>query len=74
VSLEPGQTRTVTFEVSVNQFAYYDIDMRYIVTPGTIEVMVGPSSADLPLTGEFAIGGEETVITDKVFFSESSVQ
>ncbi|MCA9886584.1 MAG: glycoside hydrolase family 3 C-terminal domain-containing protein, partial [Anaerolineae bacterium] len=39
VSLEAGQTRTVTFEVSVNQFAYYDIDMRYIVTPGTVEVM-----------------------------------
>ncbi|MAU12804.1 MAG: beta-glucosidase [Anaerolineaceae bacterium] len=73
VSLEPGETKTVTFEVSVNQFAYYDIDMRYIVTPGAIKVMVGPSSADLPLEGTFDIGGEETVITEKAFFSKAGI-
>ncbi len=72
ISLDAGVTTTVEFEVSVNQFAYYDIDMRYVVTPGKIEVMVGRSATDLPLTGEFIISGEESEISDKVFFSSTS--
>lgn len=73
VSLKPGETRTVTFEVNVDQLAYYGIDMRYVVTPGKVEVMVGSSAKDLPLTGEFTIQGEETEIQTKVFFSNSTV-
>lgn len=73
ISLDAGETKTVTFEVHVNQFAYYDIDMRYVVTPGKIEVMVGRSATDFPLTGEFMIGGNEVEISEKAFFSESAV-
>ena len=73
LSLRAGETGTVSFEVHVSQFAYYDIDMRYVVTPGAIEVMVGGSSTDLPLNGEFRIEGDEVEIHQKEFFSSSSI-
>jgi putative PIN family toxin of toxin-antitoxin system len=72
VSLQPNETRTVMFGINVDQFAYYNIDMRYALTPGKIEIMVGRSAVDLPLQGEFMIDGEEVVIRDKAFFSSTS--
>jgi beta-glucosidase len=72
VSLQAGETRTVTFEMNVNQLAYYGIDMRYVLTPGQVEVMVGGSSQDLPLQGTFSIGGEEVELTEKSFFTSAS--
>lgn len=73
VSLQSGETRTVKFDINVDQFAYYNIDMRYVVTPGKVEIMVGRSALDLPLQGEFIIDGDEVEITDKKFFSSTSV-
>ncbi|QPC84576.1 glycoside hydrolase family 3 C-terminal domain-containing protein [Phototrophicus methaneseepsis] len=73
VTLQPGETRTVTFEIAVKQFAYYGMDMRYVVTPGEVEVMVGASAIDLPLKDSFTIAGDETEITEKAFFTTVSV-
>jgi len=74
VHLAPGEARTVTFSLAANQLAFYDRDMRYIVEPGTIEVMVGSSSEDIRLTGSFTITGEtQDVSADQVFFSEVTV-
>lgn len=73
VSLQSGETRTVTFEINVNQFAYYGVDMRYVVTPGKVEVMVGSSVKDLALQGEFVIGGDEVELKEKTFFTNTSV-
>jgi beta-glucosidase len=49
VSLEPGETRTVTFEIVPELLAFYDIDMNYVVEPGEFEIMVGNSSRDCDL-------------------------
>lgn len=46
VSLEPGQRRTVRFEIGPESLAFYDIDMRWTVEPGMFDVMVGASSRD----------------------------
>jgi len=46
VILEPGQTRTVTFEIKPELLAFWDINMRYTVEPGDFELMVGNSSRD----------------------------
>lgn len=73
VSLQPEETCTVKFEVNVNQFAYYNIDMQYVVTPGKVEVMIGRSALDLPLQGEFTIGGDEVEVIDKTYFSSTSI-
>jgi beta-glucosidase len=45
VTLEPGQTRTVTFTLNRNDFGFYDNRGRFVVEPGRIEVYAGNSSA-----------------------------
>ena len=49
ISLGPGETRTVTFEVTPEHLAFYDIDMVYRVEPGEFRLMVGSSSRDADL-------------------------
>ncbi len=74
VTLEPGQTKTITFELFTNQLGFYDREMSYIVEPGTIEIMVGSSSEDLPLRTKIEIIGETTDINQtKKFFSKVSM-
>ncbi len=74
VTLEPGETKTVTFHLAVNQLAFYDLEYRYVVEPGTVDVMVGHSSQDTPCTGTFEIVGKTTdVSANKVFFSKTDI-
>src|SRR5437588_2243753 len=46
-TLQPGETRTVTFEIGPDQLAYHDADMKRVVEPGRFDVMVGGNSVDL---------------------------
>ena len=46
VWLRPGETRTVSLEITPDALAFYDIRMKFIVEPGEFEVMVGNSSRD----------------------------
>jgi len=55
VTLKPGETITVTFELTLDDLAFYDIHMRRIVEPGEFEVMVGSSCEDIRLRGRFTI-------------------
>ena len=54
VSLAPGESKIVTFTLDVRQLAYYG-EGGFVVEPGTVQVLIGSSSADTPLTGEFQI-------------------
>ena len=47
VTLRPGETRTVTFDVGPEHLAYHGADMKRVVEPGRFEIMVGGSSVDL---------------------------
>jgi beta-glucosidase len=49
IHLEAGQTANVTFEISPEQLAFYDIDMNFVVEPGEFEIMIGNSSRDADL-------------------------
>jgi beta-glucosidase len=72
VTLEPQQTKTVSFQVPVNQLGFYDRDMRFVVEPGSVEVMVGSSSEDIHCVGSFIIAGDKTEISqNKAFFSSA---
>ena len=56
ISLSPGQTRHVTFNLDWQDLANWDTTARgWIVTPGGFQVMVGASSRDLRLTGAFTV-------------------
>ena len=46
VTLQPGETQTVSFDITPESLAFYDIDYKYVVEPGEFEVMVGTSSRD----------------------------
>ncbi len=75
ITLRPGEQRTVAFTLAVTQLGFYGRDMKFVVEPGTIEVMVGSSSDDIRAEGEFEITGERTDISKiKTFFSEAVVR
>ena len=75
VTLQPGESKTVTFTLHVNQLYVYDQEMISAVHPGKVEIMVGNSSVYLPLKGAFEIvGPSANVSNNKVFFSQVQVQ
>ena len=41
LTLEPGESRRITFDVPVAQLGFHDRDLSYVVEPGAIEVFVG---------------------------------
>jgi beta-glucosidase len=50
VTLRPGETKTVTFNITPELLAFYDVNMKYVVEPGEFCIMVGNSSLDEDLT------------------------
>ncbi|HLU06530.1 MAG TPA: glycoside hydrolase family 3 C-terminal domain-containing protein [Woeseiaceae bacterium] len=57
VTLRPGERRSVTFEVLPSRdLRHFDVERdRYVTDPGSYEVQVGASSADIRLTGTFTV-------------------
>lgn len=49
VRLQPGETKTVSLEITPESLAFYDRDMNYTVEPGTFGIYVGTSSDDSDL-------------------------
>lgn len=49
VSLRPGETKTVTFDITPDVLAFYDVNMTYVVEPGEFLIMIGNSSRDQDL-------------------------
>jgi beta-glucosidase len=49
ISLEPGESQTVEFEITPESLAFFDVNMKYTVEPGDFEIMVGTSSRDADL-------------------------
>ncbi len=55
ISLEPDETKKVKFILSQEDLSHYDRDMNFVVEPGIFKVMVGSSSEDIRLKGEFKV-------------------
>lgn len=64
VWLSAGESKRVTFDVHADRTSFTGVDYTRIVEPGVIDVMVGTSSEDLPLTGRFTITGETRVVPE----------
>lgn len=47
VSLNPGETKQISFTITPDMLGYYDAQLDYICEPGVFEIMVGPNSRDL---------------------------
>jgi beta-glucosidase len=74
ISLEPGETRSVIFDLPVDALGFYNSEMKYGIEPGSVEVMIGSSSEAIHLRGHFEIAGDAAPITRKVFFSTAQAQ
>jgi beta-glucosidase len=58
VSLKPGETRRLQFQVSAKDAAYWNSDAQaWTLAPGAYTVRVGDSSRSLPLSGTFRVDG-----------------
>ncbi|HIE08349.1 MAG TPA: beta-glucosidase [Armatimonadetes bacterium] len=55
ITLEPGESKRVTFNLTLDDLAFYDLNMQRVVEPGEFEVMVGSSAEDIRLRGKFEI-------------------
>jgi len=55
VELEPGERRSVCFEIPAGQLGFYDRALDYVVEPGAIDLLVGTSAADLVPAGTITI-------------------
>ena len=47
ITLDPGETRTVRFDISPDQLSYHGLDMKRVVEPGEFQLMIGGSSVDV---------------------------
>lgn len=50
VSLDPGESTTVTIDLPADALSLWNIDMERVVEPGEFDIMSGPNSADLKTT------------------------
>jgi beta-glucosidase len=56
ITLRPGETSAVTFELPAEKLAYYDVRAHaFRVNPGAFDVMVGSSSADIRATARVEV-------------------
>jgi len=49
VSLEAGEQRTITFNITPEKLSFYNINMDYITEPGDFTIFIGSSSQDKDL-------------------------
>jgi beta-glucosidase len=55
VTLDPGAAATVRFTLRPEQFALFDSEGRWQVEAGDFDVMIGSSSQDIRLRGQFRV-------------------
>ena len=55
ISLRPGEVKSVAFTLTPEDLALLNVDMHWVVEPGTIDVLVGASSQDIRLRGSVQV-------------------
>ena len=55
VSLQPGETKSISFTLKPADLSLWNREMKFVVEPGMFRVMIGSSSEDIRLQGEFEI-------------------
>lgn len=74
VQLAPAETKTVTFTLHASQFGSHNAHSQFVLEPGLINLSMGTSSADLPLSSQLEITGPGAgSLGPRVFFSQTTV-
>ncbi len=55
ITLNPGETKRIEFELKPDDLSLYDAAMNWVVEPGLFTVMIGSSSEDIRLQGELEV-------------------
>ncbi len=55
ITLNPGETKTVKFIIKPDDLKLLDKNMKWVVEPGTFEILIGSSSEDIRLKKKFVI-------------------
>jgi beta-glucosidase len=55
IHLQAGETQAIRFTLTPADLSLWDRSMKFVVEPGQFRVMIGASSEDIRLTGEFTI-------------------
>tara|TARA_A200000113_G_scaffold192403_1_gene181565 strand:+ start:102 stop:2426 length:2325 start_codon:yes stop_codon:yes gene_type:complete len=63
INLKPGESKLITFHLNKSAFAYYDLDMKYVVEAGQFDILVGNSSRDEDLK-KTSLSFEKTIIVE----------
>jgi len=59
ISLQPGETKTVTMTLLPEAFSLLDADMNRVVEPGDFDILIGSSSTDIRLRTAVRVGCEK---------------
>ena len=49
ITLQPGESKTVSFEINKQMLSYYDYNGNLTFEPGSFNIMIGPDSSDKSL-------------------------
>lgn len=60
VALEPGEKKTVSFTLRSEDLKLLDRNMQWVVAPGTFDVTVGKSSAEVTVQGTLNVNGSRS--------------
>lgn len=55
ITLNPGETKTVKFTLTPEDFELMDLNMKWTVDPGTFDIMIGSSSTNIHLSKQIEL-------------------
>ncbi len=61
ITLQPGESRKITFEIPLELLSYYDLNMQRVVEPGEYTIIIGRNAEEPILEGKITIGGDTKV-------------
>lgn len=61
VAIAAGESTRVHFSFRADQFAFLDVDMRWLVEAGSMSVRVGASSEDIRATGAYTVTDSKVI-------------
>lgn len=65
VKLDVGEEKTIKFTLDTAQLGFYNEEMKFVVEPGTMLIMIGTSSADILFEQEIELTGEPVNVLGK---------
>nr|WP_121270820.1 beta-glucosidase BglX [Pedobacter schmidteae] len=54
ISLNPGESKTISFQITENELKFYNADLKFVAEPGDFDVFIGGNSRDV-MTDTFTL-------------------